>query len=656
MISSLGSSFLIIALFLNIYTIFSMGIFLKYKKYQFKISSINSLYCSTLLIILSSFILIRELIQSNFNIAYISKYSSTNTPLIYKITGFWAGMEGSLLFWLFVLSIYSISVILMYKNKFTKMMPWVIIILMFIQLFFLIICCFFEDPFKPAININNNASGLNPLLQHPLMVIHPPLLYLGYIGFAVPFAFAIGALITQKIDSDWIRATRRWTLFPWGCLSVAIVLGGRWAYLELGWGGYWAWDPVENASFFPWLTGTAYLHSVLIQEKRNMLKGWNIILIMSTFTLTIFGTYLTRSGIISSIHAFAATDLGIWFFGFIIIIVLFNFFMLWKRKNLLVSQNKLDSIFSRESGFLFNNMLFVAICLAVLWGTMYPLISEAFTGIQITLGPSYFNRVIQPFGIILVFLTGVGPLLSWRKTSIKSMKRNFYRPSIFSLICTSVWSILYKVYDIYPVIYTFLVIFVIYIICSEFYKAVITRVKIHKETPIKAFVMLFKINRTRYGGYIVHLGVMIMFVGFIGKAFDKEANISIMPNETIELEDYKIEYQKFWLETPETNPENRSNHFSKIISMKIVKDNSFFTNLFPEKRFYIDQNNQPHSEVALKSTLLEDFYVVLGDVDMKTGLATLIIKINPMVSWVWIGTILLCIGVIICLDPKIRLK
>ena len=656
MISSLGSSFLIIALFLNIYTIFSMGIFLKYKKYQFKISSINSLYCSTLLIILSSFILIRELIQSNFNIAYISKYSSVNTPLVYKITGFWAGMEGSLLFWLFILSIYSISVILMYKNKFSKMMPWVIIILMFIQLFFLIICCFFEDPFKPATNISNNASGLNPLLQHPLMVIHPPLLYLGYIGFAVPFAFAIGALITQKIDSDWIKATRRWTLFPWGCLSVAIVLGGRWAYLELGWGGYWAWDPVENASFFPWLTGTAYLHSVLIQEKRNMLKGWNIILIMSTFTLTIFGTYLTRSGIISSIHAFAATDLGIWFFGFIIIIVLFNFFMLWKRKNLLISQNKLDSIFSRESGFLFNNMLFVAICLAILWGTMYPLISEVFTGIQITLGPSYFNRVIQPFGIILVFLTGVGPLLSWRKTSIKSMKRNFYRPSIFGLICTLVWSISFKVYDLYPVIYTFLVLFVIYIICSEFYKAIITRVKIHKETPIKSFVMLFQVNRTRYGGYIVHLGVMIMFVGFIGKAFDKEANISIMPSETIELENYTIEYQKFWLETPETNPESRSNHFSKIISMKIDKDNSFFTNLFPEKRFYIDQNNQPHSEVALKSTLLEDFYVVLGDVDMKTGLATLIIKINPMVSWVWIGTILLCIGVIICLDPKIKLK
>ena len=655
MISSIGSTFLICALFFNIYTIFSMLVFLKYNKIEFKISSYHSLYSSTFLIITASLILIRELIQSNFSIDYISKYSSINTPLIYKITGFWAGMEGSLLFWLLILSLYSISVIIIHKNKHQVLMPWVVIVLMFVQLFFLIICCFFEDPFKPSEKLLNASSGLNPLLQHPLMVIHPPLLYLGYIGFSVPFAFAISALINKKIDADWIRTTRRWTLFPWGCLSIAIVLGGRWAYLELGWGGYWAWDPVENASLFPWLTGTAYLHSVLIQEKKNMLKGWNVILIMMTFTLTIFGTYLTRSGIISSIHAFAATDLGIWFFGFIVIIILFNIVILYFNKDILQSQNKLDSVISRESGFLFNNMLFVAICIAVLWGTLYPIISEVLTGTQIMLGPSYFNKVIQPFGIVLVFLTGVGPLLSWRRTSTKSIIKNFLKPFLISTILTTMWLVIFKVYDFYPFIFTLLVIFVMFVIFFEFYRAVSTRVRIKNESYLFALSMLFKKNRTRYGGYIVHLAIMIMIIGFIGKAFDKEADISIKPNETIELENYTIHYKKYWLETPDTNPNDRENHFAKIISLEILKDLKPFTMLYPEKRFYIDQNNQPHSEVALKSTLLEDFYVVLGDVDMNTGLATLIIKINPMVSWVWIGSLLLCIGVIICLNPKMKL-
>ena len=654
MISSLGSNLLISALFFNVYTIFSMFIFLRLNKIEFKVSSFHSLYSSTFLIFISSLILIRELIQSNFNISYIARYSSSNTPLIYKITGFWAGMEGSLLFWLFILSLYSVIVIIIHQKRHQDLMPWVIIVLMFIQLFFLIICCFFEDPFKPVEQLSSHASGLNPLLQHPLMVIHPPLLYLGYIGFSIPFAFAISALITNKIDSNWISTTRRWVLFPWGCLSLAIVLGGRWAYLELGWGGYWAWDPVENASLFPWLTGTAYLHSILIQEKKNMLKGWNIILIMMTFTLTIFGTYLTRSGIVSSIHAFAATDLGIWFFGFIVIIVLFNVIILYLNKDILKSQNKLDSVLSRESGFLFNNMLFVAICIAIIWGTLYPVISEAFTGTQITLGPSYFNKVIQPFGIILVLLTGVGPLLSWRRTSIRSIKKNFILPTIISMVLTSLWLIFFQVVTFYPIIFTFLVLFVIFVIIIEFYKAINARVRTKKENYFVALSMIISKNRTRYGGYIVHLAIMIMIIGFIGKAFDKEADLAINPNEKIELEDYTIEYKKYWLETPESNPEERENHFAKIISLEVLKNNEQFTILYPEKRFYIDQDNQPHSEVALKSTLLEDFYVVLGDVDMKTGLATLIVKINPMVSWVWIGTLLLCLGVIICLNPRIK--
>jgi len=630
-----------------------MGLYISKKYSPIRASGQNAVYVSSLLIIVSSLLLVRELIQSNFQLEYISKYSSSTTPLIYKITGLWAGMEGSLLFWLLILSVYSVIVISLHSKRYKKLMPWVIIILMVIQCFFLIMCNFFEDPFRPAINPNNNASGLNPLLQHPLMVIHPPLLYMGFIGFSVPFAFALAALLTNRVDADWIRATRRWTLFPWGCLSVAIVLGGRWAYMELGWGGYWAWDPVENASLFPWITGTAYLHSVLIQEKKNMLKRWNMILIMITFTLTIFGTYLTRSGIISSIHAFAATDLGIWFLGFIICIVVFNIFILWYKKDMLVSQNHLESMVSRESGFLFNNVVFVSMCAAILWGTMYPLLSEAITGVQITIGSTYFNRVIIPFGIILLLLTGVGPLLAWRKTSIKSMKKNFAIPIITGFVLTATWSIIFKVRMIYPLIFSALIVFVFSVIAMEYYRAISARRRLHNENIITAFNMLIKKNRTRYGGYIVHLGIIMMVAGFIGKAFDKEADLSMNLNDSINLKNYTLNYTKFWLETPQTNPDTRTNHFSKLIAIDIKKDGEPYTTLYPEKRFYMDQNNQPHSEVALKSTLFEDLYMVMGDVDMETGLATIKVKINPMVTWVWLGTLMLAFGVIICINPTI---
>ena len=372
---------------------------------------------------------------------------------------------------------------------------------------------------------------------------------------------------------------------------------------------------------------------------------------MLTFTLTIFGTYLTRSGIISSIHAFAATDLGIWFFGFIIFILISNIIILLNKRNILVSQNKLESLISRESGFVYNNVVFISICATILWGTMYPLISEYFIGIQITLGPEYFNKIILPFGIILLILTGIGPLLGWRKTSIKSLKKNLLIPLSISIILCSLWAFIYNINSLFPIIFSVLVLFVFIIILTEFFRAISARNRMHNEKIYYAFKMLFKKNRTRYGGYIVHLGIIIMITGFIGKSFDKQADISMKLNEEIKLKNYNIKYKKYWIEN--SNFENRSNHIAKIISIDIYKNEKFFTTLNPEKRFYIDQNNQPHSEVALKSTLFEDFYVVLGDVDMSSGLATIKVKINPMVTWVWIGSVFLFIGVVICLNPKL---
>ncbi len=492
--------------------------------------------------------------------------------------------------------------------------------------------------------------GLNPLLQLPIILILPPLLYRGFLGFSVPFAFGMAAMMTRQLDSVWIRTTRRWTLVTWLFLSVAVILGGRWAYVELGWGGYWAWDPVENASLLPWLTGTAYLHSVLIQEKKNMLRIWNMVLIMITFTLTIFGTYLTRSGIVSSVHAFAATDLGIWFFGFVVLILAVNIGMLYIRRNDLASVNKLESFASRESGFLFNNMLFIAMMLTVLWGTMYPVFSEALTGVKITVGSPYFNKIMIPLGLLLLALTGVGPLLAWRKTSHKSLVRNFLLPAVIALVATAVIGTLLQIKLIYPLVSILLIVFVAYIIVKEFYQGTRARMRIANENAVKAFFALLERNRSRYGGYIVHIGIILMFVGFTGKAYDLEADVSMNPGDIRTLDKYEVEYTDFWMETPQTHPRIRSNHAAKILNLDIKKNGKFFTNLIVEKRFYTDQNNQPSSEVSLKATLQEDFYVVLGSLDMNTGNAVMKMRINPLVSWVWIGTLVLILGTLVSLN------
>ena len=519
------------------------------------------------------------------------------------------------------------------------------------MVFFLIIAYFFENPFKPVgEGLIPSGNGLNPLLQHPVMMVHPPMLYLGYIGFCVPFAFAVAAMATRNLDALWIRTTRRWTLVSWLFLSVAVVLGGRWAYLELGWGGYWAWDPVENASLLPWLTSTAYVHSVLIQEKKNMLRYWNMILIMLTFLLTIFGTYLTRSGIVSSVHAFAATDLGIWFFGFVIFIFCACVALLYLRRNDLKSNNRLESFVSRESGFIFNNMLFVSMMLVVLWGTMYPIFSEALTGIQVTVGPPYFNRVMVPIGLLLLLLTGIGPLLAWRRTSTKSLQRNFILPILTGIFISALFSIILNIRTIYPIVSITLCTFVAMSIFIEFFKGSHARAKRTGENLGKAFLSMIHRNRSRYGGYIVHVGIIMMFAGFTGKAFDKEADLSLFPDETATLSNFTFEYTGHWLESSEEYPQKRSNHIAKVIGLNVKKDGQDFAFFKPEKRFYTDQNNQPHSEVTLRSSLNQDLYIVLGDVDETTSRATIKVRINPMVSWVWLGTLFLIIGALISLN------
>jgi cytochrome c-type biogenesis protein CcmF len=652
MFAVLGNAMLAMSLLFGVFGIIIVSLsMVGANDYRFLKSGRMAFLSSSALVVFSTIILVYELMISNFSIIYVAKYTSIETPLLYKFTGLWAGMEGSLLFWLAIQSFFFILVILQNRKKHPRLMPWVMITMAVIQMFFLILINFFENPFDPVQKgMVVNGQGLNPLLQHWAMVLHPPALYLGFIGFSVPFAFAMAAIITKNLDAVWIQTTRRWTLITWVLLTIAIIMGGKWAYVELGWGGYWAWDPVENASLLPWLTATAYLHSVLIQEKKNMLRLWNMILIMLTFTLTIFGTYLTRSGIVSSVHAFAATDLGIWFFGFIILIIVVNAVLLIIRRKELESKNKLESFVSRESGFLFNNMLFISMMLAVIWGTMYPIFSEAVTGFKITVGSPYFNRIMIPLGLITLALTGIGPLLAWRKTSIRSLKRNFILPIVSALLLTAIIAVIMDLKMVYPLVSIGLMVFVSMTILSEFYRGMKARMRMTGEGMFKSLFTMIDKNRSRYGGYIVHVGIIMMFAGFTGKAFDKEADLSMMPGDIQTLSNYEITYVEQWFESPDSNPDTRSNHVAKIVKLDVKKNGKKFHIMEPEKRFYTDQNNQPHSEVAVKTTLNEDFYIVLGDVDLKTGLATMKVRINPMVTWVWLGTFVLLIGTMVSIN------
>tara|TARA_B100000029_G_scaffold241505_1_gene238782 strand:- start:357 stop:2189 length:1833 start_codon:yes stop_codon:yes gene_type:complete len=602
-------------------------------------------------IFLATFILSYQLIISNFDIDYVARYTSIETPTIYKISALWAGQSGSLLFWLFILSIFSTITIIQNQNKHHQLMPWVIISLTITQMFFLILTNYVTNPFKPteADFVVVNGNGLNPLLQNITMAIHPPTLYLGYVGFSVPFAFAISALVNRDTSPLWIQSIRRWVLVAWLFLSMGIILGGWWAYQELGWGGYWAWDPVENASFMPWLTATAFLHSIIIQEKKDMLRLWNMVLIILTFTLCIFGTFLTRSGVMSSVHSFTESSLGPIFLSFVFFILFTSFGLMYKRLDDLKSPRKIESFTSRESGFLFNNMVFVVLCFAVFWGTLFPVISEAVRGTKITVGAPFFNQIITPIGLILLALTGVGPLLAWRRTGSKNLIRNFTLPIVAGFIASIIFMIIG--YEGYSVISFSLCVFVTFSIAAEFSRGISARRKKFKESIFVALKTIISKNRSRYGGYIVHLGIVLMFIGFTGHAFDREKEFSLQLGQSDHVAGYEFELINL-------SESERPNHYAWISELK-VSDNqgTFVTNLFPEKRVYFHKNpdinrRQPHSELDIYSTLNKDIYSIFSAIDNEKGIAFLKIMINPLVKWVWIGGYVLVFGTIIALWPR----
>ena len=589
--------------------------------------------------------LLHALLTHDFQVQYVANVSNRAMPTFYVIAALWGGQEGSMLLWLWILTMYGAIVVRQNRDRNRELMPYAVATLMVTALLFLTMLVVAEDPFRLASVVPRDGQGLNPLLQNPLMVIHPPNLYLGFVGFAVPFAFAMGALASGRLDTQWIRSVRRWTLIAWLFLTVGILLGGQWAYVELGWGGYWAWDPVENASLLPWLTGTAFLHSIMIQEKKGMLKVWNMTLIILTYALSIFGTFLTRSGIISSVHAFAQSSLGPYFLLYLGGILIVAISLLVQRLPQLRSDHRLESVVSRESSFLFNNLFLVGIMFAVLWGTLFPIISEAIKGVKISVAAPFFNQVNVPLGLGLLLLSGICPLIAWRKASMRNLRRNFLYPLTWSCVSTA-WLYAMGIRHVVALISLAVCLFVFGTIVLEFYRGTRARKTTGGGNVVQAFLSLIQKNRRRYGGYVVHLGVVLIFVGITGSsAYQIEQNVVLKPGEQAVVGKFTLQYDHLTRVLEST-------HEAFIAQVSVSQDGKPLTTLSPEKRLYFAQN-QPTTEVALRTSLLEDLYIILAGFE-PSKTATFKVFVNPLVSWLWLGGLVIVLGTIIAIWPERR--
>ncbi len=589
----------------------------------------------------------------NFSMAYVAEHSNRDLPLFYKFAALWSGQEGSLLFWSWLLSIYAFFALFLNRKRHPELMTYVGVVLASVQIFFLILNNFVASPFQvlghagaggaTTIVMQADGKGLNPLLQYYEMVIHPPMLYLGYTGFTIPFAFAMAALLGRYPGEKWIHVARRWTMVAWGFQTIGILLGAHWAYAVLGWGGYWAWDPVENASLLPWITGTAFLHSVMMQEKRGMLKVWNIWLVFITFMLCILGTTLTRSGVVSSVHAFAQSSIGTWFIVFLAIIFAACAIAYWLNRDYLRSDNQLDSLVSRESSFLFNNLILLAACFAVLWGTLFPVFSEWYRGTKISVGPPFFNKVNVPIALFLLFLTGVGPLLAWRKTSLESLKRNFGWPAGAG-IAAGIIAVALGMRDFYPLMCLTLSVFVVVTVVSEFLRGARVISARAGSNLLVSIGQLTMRNTRRYGGYIIHLGMVVIFIGISGQAFNKDVQQDLGPGQAMKIGSYTITAQNF---DQLANP----NYESERATLDVSRNGKSEMMLYPERRFFL-ASQVTETMVAIQSKPLHDLYVVYAGRSPENGNPVIHAYLNPLVKCIWFGGIIVVLGTILALVPS----
>jgi cytochrome c-type biogenesis protein CcmF len=617
------------------------------------VSGERAVYSVWFLITVASAVLVSGLLAGDFRFAYVAAHSNRAMPALYKFAAWWGGQEGSLLLWSWLLATYASVVAFTNRRKHRDFMPYVIAVLMTIQAFFLVLNNFVAPPFKMLsmdgrITAMQDGNGLSPLLQYPAMAIHPPMLYLGYVGFAVPFAFAIGSLITRQKGDAWIHTTRRWTLVTWLFQSTGIMLGAAWAYHVLGWGGYWAWDPVENASVLPWLSGTAFLHSVMMQEKKGMMKVWNIVLVSATFFLCILGTFLTRSGVVQSVHAFARSEIGKYFVIFLAVGIAATVYLILERLDYLKSEARLESVVSRESSFLFNNLILLASCFAVLWGTLFPVISEAVSGDKISLDFDWYNRLMVPIGLFLLFLTGVGPLFSWRRTSLDSLRRNFQWPGLAAVVLVGAL-IAAGMRHFYALISFGFCLFVALTIVAEFYKGARSIGAKNNLNFARAVVELTHRNTRRYGGYLVHMGIVLVFIGFTGHAFNQYEPRDLKPGESMRIGHYDLRMVNL-------EQGDNANYEWHRATLDVSKDGAPLGQLQPERRMY-KASQQPTSEVGIRPRLNEDLYLNFAGMTDDNQRATIQAYVFPLVSWIWIGTLVLIGGTLVCLVPsKVKMQ
>ncbi len=602
----------------------------------------------------AAFALVYAFFTNDFSMTYVMEHSNRALSAPYKFAAMWGGQEGSLLFWAWLLAGYGFVLRLTHKKD-VKLYAYAGTILAGIQFFFLLMLNFAVPPFSlfngptPA-----DGNGLNPLLQYPEMVIHPPMLYLGYVGFAVPFAFALGALMMRYPGEKWIKITRGWTMVTWMFLTCGIFLGMHWAYAVLGWGGYWGWDPVENASFMPWLTGTAFLHSVMMQEKKGMMKSWNVWLIFATFLLTILGTTLTRGGLVSSVHAFAQSSIGTWFIVFMGVVLAVCIFTYILQRDHLKSDHQIESLVSRESSFLFNNLVLLTACFVILWGTLFPILSEYVQGSKVTVGAPFYNRVAVPIGLFLLFLTGVGPLLPWRSTSMKAIKRNFILPVIVLwttvLVCLLVgvrpWHDgSFDRGDFYALVAFAIAAGVTTAILSEFLRGAKVISRQAGRNLLTSTWLLTRRNTRRYGGYIIHLGVVIVVIGLTGQAFNSSRTAEMGLHSKLSIGPYTLDCVGF---TQDSN----LNYNSEYALLNVYRDGKYQFQMAPAKRLYL-VSGQPETMVAIHSLPTWDLYVVYEGTNPDSGRPIIKAFLNPLVGWIWFGLVVIVFGTLVAMVPSL---
>jgi len=643
--ASLGFYLLLTAFVVSAYALAASVAGARRRSARLTESGIGAFYLVAAVMSVASSIIVYAFVAGDYSIKYVQRYSDSVQPLFYKITSYWGGLDGSIMFWVFLLSMFGSAAVYINRERHRELIPYVVAVISVVQMFFLFLMVIHNNPFETYLTENPaDGAGLNPLLQNFYMVIHPPTMYTGFVGLTIPYAFGMAALITGYLDDSWLRAVRRWTMISWLFLSVGLGLGMLWAYEELGWGGYWGWDPVENAGLLPWFTATAFLHSVRVQESRGMLRVWNVTLVILTFFLTIFGTFMTRSGVVQSVHAFGEDpELARMFTIFMVSILVFSFGFVIYRLPLLRARNELDSWVSREAAFLANNWILLFSAFFVLFATMFPTISEAVTGERLTVGPPFFNKWMLPVGLMLLLLTGVGPLLAWRKSTVSNLRDQFLIPVVVALAISGMFVALgFRIWT--SGVCFALCGFVMGTIGQEFWRGARVRQGATGTDILTALIGLVARNKRRYGGYIVHVGIVLIFLGFAGEGFKQDEQVLLKPGQQAEVGDIVVR-----LDAVRVTDDGQKQMITAHTT--VFRDGEELARMYPAKWFFRKHEGEPTTEVAIRRSITEDIYLVLPAFNLEEQSASMEIVINPLVNWVWLGFGILAIGTGIALLP-----